>query len=89
MRFRSGIRLVIALGAGLGGVSLGRVAACGLVSMVAWNGLLFYAGLLVGQNWEQVTGLLAQYNRILLALLALLGAGLGGRWWRARAAERS
>ena len=88
-RFLSGIRSVIALGAGLGGMPWGKVVACGLVSMVAWNGLLFYAGLLVGQNWEQVTGLLAQYNRILLGLLALLGAGLGWRWWRARAAERS
>ena len=88
-RFLSGIRSVIALGAGLGGMPWGRVAACGLVSLVAWNGLLFYAGLLVGQNWEQVTGLLTHYNRVLLGLLALLGAGLGWRWWRSRSVKRS
>ena len=88
-RFLSGIRSVIAIGAGLGGMSWSKVALCGLLSMVAWNGLLLYAGLLVGQNWEQVTGVLAQYNRVLVGALVLAGAGLAWRWWRTRSAERS
>ncbi|MEE3258941.1 MAG: DedA family protein [Candidatus Latescibacterota bacterium] len=88
-RFLSGIRSVIALGAGLGGMSWPKVAICGTISMVVWTGLLLYAGLLVGQNWEQVTEVLAQYNRVLVGALVLAGAGLAWRWWRKRSAERS
>jgi membrane protein DedA with SNARE-associated domain len=83
-RFLSGIRSVIAISAGLGGMAWGKVALYSLISMMVWNGLLLYAGLLVGQNWEAVAALLAQYNRILVSLLAVVGALLVWRWWRRR-----
>ena len=50
-RFLSGIRSVIALSAGMGGMGWKPVVGLGLVSMAIWNGLLIYAGLLVGNNW--------------------------------------
>ena len=83
-RFLSGIRSVIAIGAGLGGMKWMTVAVCGAISMAVWNGLLLYAGLVVGQNWGQVTGLLKQYNRVLLGLLLLLAVVLLWRWWAKR-----
>ena len=83
-RFLTGIRSVIAICAGLGGMSWSIVAVGSLISMLAWNGLLIYAGLLVGQNWEEVTLLLKQYNRILLGILAFAAAVLLLRWWRKR-----
>ena len=83
-RFLSGIRSVIAIGAGLGGMKWMTVAVCGAISMAVWNGLLLYAGLVVGQNWGQVTVLLKQYNRLLLLLLLLLAVVLLWRWWAKR-----
>jgi membrane protein DedA with SNARE-associated domain len=83
-RFLTGIRSVIAIGAGLGGMRWTTVALFGAISMAAWNGLLLYAGLVVGQNWEQVTDLLKQYNRVLMGLLLLLVAVLLWRWWAQR-----
>ena len=52
--------------------------------MAVWNGLLLYVGLLVGQNWEKVGEFLAQYNRILVAILAIVGLIVLSRWWRRR-----
>ncbi|MBT4979002.1 MAG: DedA family protein [Gemmatimonadetes bacterium] len=83
-RFLSGIRSVIAIGAGLGGMKWMTVAVCGAISTAVWNGLLLYAGLMVGQNWEQVTGLLKQYNIVLLGLLLLLVVVFLWRWWAKR-----
>ena len=83
-RFLSGIRSVIAIGAGLGKMRWTTVAVCGAFSMAAWNGLLLYAGLVVGQNWEEVTALLKQYNRGLFLVLLLGGGVWLWRWWSKR-----
>ena len=85
-RFLSGVRSVIALTAGIGGMSLKVVAGLGLVSIAIWNGLLLYAGLFLGQNWGRVLGLLEAYNRIWLILLVLFALGL---IWRRRREKRS
>ncbi len=82
-RFLSGIRSVIAISAGIGGISWLQVALCGALSMAIWNGLLLYAGLLVGQNWEEVVSLLRQYNKALA--LGLFAVVLWAVWrWRAK-----
>jgi membrane protein DedA with SNARE-associated domain len=61
-----------------------RVFICGVLSMALWNGILLYVGLLVGQNWEEVSLLLKQYNRALVGLLIV--AALVGVWrWRTKA----
>lgn len=83
-RFLSGVRSVIALSAGVGGMNWKKVALCGAASMAVWNGLLLYAGLLVGQNWEQVVRWIEQYNRFLALGLAGVAVFLIGRWWRRR-----
>ena len=83
-RFLSGIRSVIAIGAGLGRMPWPTVALCSSIGMAIWNGLLLYAGFLVGENWQQVAEVLAQYNRVLVGILCLVGAVLLGRWWRKR-----
>lgn len=81
-RFLSGVRSVIALGAGIGGMGWRPVAAMGLLSMALWNAGLLYAGSLVGRNWEQVTRLLAQYSHGVTATAIALAAALVLRWWR-------
>ena len=83
-RFLSGIRSVIALSAGIGGMGWKTVAVCGLLSMAAWNGLLLYLGLVLGQNWQQVTVYLQQYSRLLVGLLVLVALVLVWRWRKRR-----
>ena len=83
-RFLSGVRSVIALTAGMGGMSWRIVAGLGLVSMAIWNGLLLYAGLLLGQNWARVINLLQAYNRIWLILFVLVAFYVLWRWRRTR-----
>ena len=62
-RFLSGIRSVIAIAAGIGGMGWKKVVLCGLVSMGVWNGMLLYAGVLVGRNWGRIVEYLGYYNR--------------------------
>ncbi len=81
-RFLSGIRSVIALAAGMGGMGWKPVVGLGLVSMAVWNGLLIYAGMLVGTNWERAAELLGDYNRIVFAVIATVLAVVLIRAWR-------
>lgn len=81
-RFLSGVRSVIALGAGIGGADWKIVLVLALASMLLWNGLLLYAGLLVGQNWEAVISLLQQYNRVALVAVLVAAGALLLRWRR-------
>lgn len=88
-RFLSGIRSVIALAAGLGGMGWRPVALLGLLSMLLWNGVLLFAGLQVGQNWSEVIAWLGRYNRIMVGVLLVAGAAGLWRWWRRRATASS
>ena len=85
-RFLSGVRSVIALGAGSVGMGWRPVLLVGSLSMAVWNGLLLYAGLLVGQNWAVVIDFLGHYNRVLVGALLLLGGLWAWRAWRRRRA---
>ena len=88
-RFLSGIRSFIALAAGLGGMGWRQVASLGFLSMLLWNGVLLYAGMQVGQNWEVVTEWLGSYNRVIGAMLLVVVGLIGIRWWRRRDREGS
>lgn len=83
-RFLSGVRSVIALSAGMGRMDWRRVALWGLLSIALWNGLMFYAGMLVGQHWERVLDYLEEYNRVLSGVLLAGVLALVWRWWRRR-----
>lgn len=80
-RFLTGVRSVIALAAGAAGVEWLPVAVLGLASTALWNGVLLYAGMSVGENWEQVTAFLGRYNRVVLGGLAAVLAIAGARRW--------
>ena len=83
-RFLSGIRSVIAISAGIGGMDWKKVVLCGLVSMGIWNGMLLYAGLLVGRNWGLIVGYIDYYNRFFALLAAGILVFLLWRRWRKR-----
>ena len=88
-RFLAGMRSTVAVLAGIGGLRPGRVALFSLISILVWNGILIYAGFLVGANWEMMARFIKTYNRIVwIAILVLLFA-IGGIYWRKRRGGRA
>jgi membrane protein DedA with SNARE-associated domain len=43
-----------------------------MVSALIWNGLLLFAGMMVGKNWEIISDIIAQYNIVLIALTVIV-----------------
>lgn len=70
-RFLSGTRSVIALFAGFFHLEWYKVILLGLISALVWNGLLIYAGYLLGVNWELITKIISRYNKIVIILIIL------------------
>jgi len=67
-RFLSGTRSVISLFAGLFHLNALLVVILSVVSALIWNGLLLFAGMMVGHNWEIISDIISQYNKVLIAL---------------------
>jgi len=70
-RFLSGTRSVISLFAGLFHLNALIVIALSLVSAAVWNCLLLFAGMAVGNNWELITTIISQYNKVLIAFTVI------------------
>jgi membrane protein DedA with SNARE-associated domain len=84
-RFLAGLRSTVAVFAGMGGLRPRRVLLFSLVSILVWNGILIYAGFLVGSNWGVVIGFLKTYNRIVwILVLFVLFVVIGAFFWRKR-----
>ncbi|RMG15885.1 MAG: DedA family protein [Deltaproteobacteria bacterium] len=83
-RFFPTFRAVLFVAAGLTGLSFARTFVLGLLSALAWNGLIIAAGYAVGANLEALEALLQRYNRgmwVLIGLVVAIGLLL---WWRRR-----
>lgn len=87
-RFLSGVRSIIAISAGLSGMSPAKVSFYAFLSMAVWNGLLIYAGLVVGSNWEAMLRFLGVYNKVVLTALGTLLCALGIVLYLSRRRER-
>lgn len=65
-RFMSGTRSVISLFAGFFHLNWLLVLGLSALSAFIWNGLLIYAGYLLGVNWDVITGIIKHYNNIVI-----------------------
>jgi membrane protein DedA with SNARE-associated domain len=70
-RFLSGTRAVIGFFAGMAEVKFMPTAILCFVSALIWNGILIYAGTLVGANWASIGIYLSTYSQIVTALLVM------------------
>ncbi|HEU4322505.1 MAG TPA: DedA family protein [Roseiflexaceae bacterium] len=77
------VRSLISLPAGMRGMPFWRFLLFTAAGTALWNGALAGAGFLLGQNWAAVLGVIEQYQRVVLVVLA---AAL--LWWVTRAALR-
>lgn len=85
-RFLPGIRAFLFVGAGFYRYPFARTVLWGTLSAVAWNALIFAAGVSLGLNWEELSTWLQRYTTVVWVLLGLLAAALLARWaWRRRA----
>lgn len=71
-RFLSGTRSVISLFAGFFHLNASLVLLLSVISAAIWNGFLIIAGMLVGHNWEIISNIIAQYNKVLIFLTLLV-----------------
>jgi membrane protein DedA with SNARE-associated domain len=67
-RFLSGTRSVISLFAGFFHLNWVKVLLLSTVSALIWNGLLIYGGYLLGVNWQSITGIISEYNYVVISL---------------------
>jgi len=67
-RFLSGTRSVISIFAGLFHLNVIIVVSLALLSALIWNALLISGGLLVGNNWDIITDIVSNYNKIFITL---------------------
>lgn len=81
-RFLSGTRSVISLFAGFFHLNWISVLSLSVLSALIWNGLLIYGGYLLGENWQSISGIISEYNKIVLALTVLAAALFLYRRWR-------
>ena len=83
-RFLSGTRAVISVFAGLSELSLKTTTGLSFVSSMLWNGILIYAGLLLGKNWSLIGLYLATYSQFVTAALITLAIGMIIVWFYRR-----
>lgn len=76
-RFLPVLRGVFFIAAGVARMQLWQVVVYGLISALAWNGLIVAVGYSVGANWQSLQSLYHQYTLGVVAALALLVLG----WW--------
>jgi membrane protein DedA with SNARE-associated domain len=71
-RFLSGTRSVISLFAGIFKLNRYFVLVLALISALIWNGLLMFAGYILGSNWHDIIGTISRYNTIVIVITLFL-----------------
>ena len=71
-RFLAGTRAVVSFFAGLSELHLIRTTLLSLVSALAWNSILIYAGYLLGHNWKDVLYYLQTYSQVITGVLVIV-----------------
>jgi membrane protein DedA with SNARE-associated domain len=72
-RFLTGVRSVVALAAGVGNVGTRKMIIYTSISIVLWNGIIVFSAFKVQQNWREILGMIQIYNKVVLAVVVLVG----------------
>ncbi len=68
-RFLSGTRAVVSFFAGLSKLRIAQTTLLCGISALAWNGLMLYAGSLLGKNWNSIALYLTTYSQIVTGMV--------------------
>jgi membrane protein DedA with SNARE-associated domain len=74
-RFLSGTRSVISLFAGIFKLNWIAVLGLAMLSAMIWNGILMWAGYVLGVNWHSIISIVNNYNKYVIILTLLLIGG--------------
>jgi membrane protein DedA with SNARE-associated domain len=78
------IRSIISIPAGADHMPLGRFLLYTTLGSAIWSGALAYAGMVLGENWEEVIGFVEQYQDVVVVVAVVLGVLFVGWFiWRA------
>ena len=80
-RFLSGTRAVISFVAGASHVKASIAIVLSMISAFIWNGILLYAGNMLGEHWRDIGTYLEAYGRSITPILLLLIVIAIGYWW--------
>ncbi|VBB08284.1 Hypothetical protein LUCI_3555 [Lucifera butyrica] len=79
------VRTFISLPAGFAGVDFVRFVVLTILGSIPWTAALIYAGMLLGENWEQIDVIGHRASLVVLAGLLVLGI----YFWRKKREEYS
>ncbi|MCA0352235.1 MAG: DedA family protein [Chloroflexi bacterium] len=65
------VRSLISIPAGMNRMPMGRFLLWTTFGSLIWNGILTYAGIVLGSQWENVLGLVDRYEKVALGIIAL------------------
>ena len=80
-RFLSGTRAVISFVAGASNVNVPIAIALSAVSALFWNGVLLYAGYMLGEHWRDIITYLEAYGRAITPIALIVVLLAAGIWW--------
>ena len=87
-RFLSGTRSVISIFAGLFHLNIFAVLGLSTLSALVWNGLLIYGGYQLGVNWETLSQIMGQYNKIVLGVTIIVIAFIVYKKYKKRSSQK-
>jgi membrane protein DedA with SNARE-associated domain len=82
------VRSIISLPAGANHMPMFRFILFTTIGSAIWSGALAYAGVLLGENWEEVIGFIENYQDIVMAVVVIIGVVFVG-WIVSRIITRS
>jgi membrane protein DedA with SNARE-associated domain len=74
------VRSIISIPAGANHMPLPRFLLFTTLGAAIWSGVLGYAGVVLGENWEQIIDLVDQYQDITVIVLVVLVVLVIGGW---------
>lgn len=83
-RFLPAFRALVPVFAGISRLSWWRMLLPVALASALWYGVLIFAGVEFGRNWETILQALKNVNSVLLAVAGLLAVFVAVLWWRTR-----
>ena len=83
------VRSIISLPAGANHMPLPRFLLFTTLGAAIWTGALAYAGVVLGENWEEIIGFIDQYQDLTVIVLVVLVVLVVGGWFAYKLRQRS